>query len=86
LIHIFLHQKGKQCLEFALPKPGENCKYLAGAYNSNSHARGLHYFTFVCGNKAGKINATGQVVLRKNVSEKLSVFNPFQMRRSPFAN
>jgi hypothetical protein len=48
---------------------------LAGAYNSNSHARGLHYLTFVCGNKAGKINAMGQVVLMKNVSEKLSVIN-----------
>jgi hypothetical protein len=32
---------------------------LAGAYNSNSHARGLHYLTFVCGNKAGKINVKG---------------------------
>jgi hypothetical protein len=32
---------------------------LAGAYNSNSHARGLHYLTFVCRNKAGKINAKG---------------------------
>jgi hypothetical protein len=76
LIYIFLHQKRKQCLEFALPKPGEICKHLAGAYNSNSHARGLHYLTFVCGNKAGKINAMGQVVLRKNVLEKLSVINP----------
>ncbi len=47
LIYIFLHQKRKQCLEFALPKPGEICKHLAGAYNSNSHARGLHYLTFV---------------------------------------
>jgi hypothetical protein len=27
----------KQCLEFALPNPGEISKYLAGAYNSNSH-------------------------------------------------
>ncbi len=25
LIYIFLHQKRKQCLEFALPKPGEIC-------------------------------------------------------------
>jgi hypothetical protein len=30
-------------------EPGEICKHLAGAYNSNSHARGLHYLTFVCG-------------------------------------
>jgi hypothetical protein len=27
-------------------------------------------------NKAGKINTTGRVVLRKNVSEKLSIINP----------
>jgi hypothetical protein len=64
LIYIFLHQERKQCLEFALPKPGEICKYLAGAYNLNSHARGLHYLTLVCGNKAGKINTTWRVVLR----------------------
>jgi hypothetical protein len=73
---IFLHQKRKQCLEFALPKPGEICKHVAGAYNSNSHAHGLHYLTFVCGNKAEKINTTGRVILRKNVSEKLSIINP----------
>ena len=41
LIYIFLHQKRKQCLEFALPKPVEICKHLAGAYNSNSHTRRL---------------------------------------------
>jgi hypothetical protein len=46
LIYIFLHQKRKQCLELALQNPGEICKHLAGAYNSNSHARGLHYLTF----------------------------------------
>jgi hypothetical protein len=65
-----------QCLKFALPKPGEICKHLAGAYNSNSHARGLHYLTFVCESEAEKINAIGGVVLRKNVSEKLSIINP----------
>ncbi len=32
----------------------EICKYLAGACNSNSHARGLHYLTFVCKIKQGK--------------------------------
>jgi hypothetical protein len=66
----------KAVLEFALPKPGEICKHLAGAYNSNSHACGLPYLTFVCGNKVEKINTTGRVVLRKNVSEKLSIINP----------
>jgi hypothetical protein len=54
LIYIFLHQQWKQCLEFALAKLREICKYLAGACNSNSHAHGLHYLTFVCKNKAGK--------------------------------
>ncbi len=86
LIYIFLHKKRKQCLEFALPKPGEICKHLVGAYNSNSHARGLHYLTFVCGNKAGKINTTGQVVFRKNVLEKLSIINPLWRRRRPFVS
>jgi hypothetical protein len=50
----------KQCLEFALPKPGEICKYLAGACNSNSHARGLHYLTFVCETKQGKSMQGGE--------------------------
>jgi hypothetical protein len=54
LIYIFLHQQWKQCLEFALAKLREICEYLAGACNSNSHAHGLHYLTFVCKNKAGK--------------------------------
>jgi hypothetical protein len=35
---------------------------------------GLHYLTFVC--EAGKINTMGRVILRKNVSEKLSIINP----------
>jgi hypothetical protein len=48
---------------------------LAGAYNSNSHARGLHYLTFVCGKQAEKSNTMGRVVLRKNVSEKLSIID-----------
>ncbi len=54
LTYIFLHQQWKQCLEFALAKLREICKYLAGACNSNSHAHRLHYLTFVCKNKAGK--------------------------------
>ncbi len=48
LTYIFLHQQWKQCLEFTSAKPREICKYLAGACNSNSHARVLHYHTFVC--------------------------------------
>jgi hypothetical protein len=77
LIYTFLHQQRKQCPEFALPKPGENCKHLAGAYNSNSHARGLHYLTFVWGNKAGKINAMGRVVLRKMFQKSSALSIPF---------
>jgi hypothetical protein len=53
-IYIFLHQHWKQCLEFALAKLRRICKYSADAYNSNSHVCGLHCFTFVCENKAGK--------------------------------
>jgi hypothetical protein len=37
-----------------LAKLREISKYLAGACNSNSHARGLHYLTFVCKTKQGK--------------------------------
>ncbi len=60
LIYINLHQQWKQCLEFALAKLREICKYLAGACNSNSHACGLHYLTFVCKNKAGKSTHWGE--------------------------
>ncbi len=60
LIYIFLHQKWKQCLEFTLAKLREICKYLAGACNSNSHAQGLHYLTFLCKNKAGKSSQGGE--------------------------
>jgi hypothetical protein len=43
----------KQCLEFTLAKLREIFKYLAGACNSNIHARGLHYLTFVCKTRQG---------------------------------
>ncbi len=49
----FLHQQWKQCLEFMIAKLREICKYLAGACNSNSHARELHYLTFVCKTRQG---------------------------------
>jgi hypothetical protein len=54
LIHTFLHQMRKQCLEFALPNPGEICKHLAGAYNSNSHARRLSISYFCMRKQAEK--------------------------------
>ncbi len=53
LTYIFLHQQWKQCQEFMLAKLREICKYLAGACNSNSHAHGLHYLTFVCKTRQG---------------------------------
>ncbi len=53
LTYIFLHQQWKQCLEFMLAKLREIWKYLAGACNSNSHSRGLHYLTFVCKTRQG---------------------------------
>ena len=72
LIYIFLHQQWKQCLEFKLAKLGEICKYLAGACNSNSHARGLHYLTFVCKTKQGKSMQRGEWSY-ENASKELSV-------------
>jgi hypothetical protein len=41
-------------------KTRRNCKHLAGAYNSNSHARGLHFLTFVCGKQAEKSTQWGK--------------------------
>ena len=50
----FSRSEMKQCLEFAPAKLRGLCKYLAAAYNSNSHVCRLHCLTFVCENKAGK--------------------------------
>jgi hypothetical protein len=50
----------KAVSKFALPKPGEICKHLAGDYNSNSHTRGLHYLTFVCRKQTEKSTQWGQ--------------------------
>ncbi len=72
LTYIFLHQQWKLCLEFALAKLREICKYLAGACNSNSHACGLHYLTFVCKNKAGKSMQWGESS-QKMYKKELSV-------------
>jgi hypothetical protein len=51
-----------------LPKPGEICKHLAGAYNSNSHARGLHYLTFVCGKQSMENQCNGASRFNPNPS------------------
>ena len=85
LTYIFLHQQWKQCLEFMLAKLREICKYLAGACNSNSHARGLHYLTFYLQKQGRAIKAMRRVV-SENVSKELSVINSLWMRRSLFAN
>ncbi len=84
LTYIFLHQQWKQCLEFALAKLREICKYLAGACNSNSHARGLHYLTFVW-KKPGKSMQWGESS-QKMYQKELSIINSLGMRRSLFAN
>ncbi len=94
LTHIFLHQQWKQYLEFALAKLKEICKYLASACNSNSHARGLHYLTFVCKNKAGKTTQWGessQEMLQKssafslawNAKKSLCKLNSLHCRQRP---
>jgi hypothetical protein len=72
LTYIFLHQQWKQCLELALAKLREICKYLAGACNSNSHARGLHYLTFCLQKQGREINAMRRVI-SENASKELSV-------------
>ncbi len=85
LTYIFLHLQWKQCLDFALAKLREICKYLAGACNSNSHAHGLHYLTFCLQNKAGKSTQWGESSQKMHQIE-LSVINSLGMRRSLFAN
>ncbi len=75
LIYIFLHQQRKYCLEFELPKPGEICKHLAGAYNSNSHARGLSFFLLYAENM--QINqCNGSSCFKEKCLRKLNIINP----------
>ncbi len=59
----------KQCLELALAKLRKICKYLADAYNSNSHVCGLHCLTFVCENKKGKSMQWGESSFRKCIKK-----------------
>jgi hypothetical protein len=61
LNYIFLHQQRKQCLEFALPRPGEICKHLAGAYNSNSHSVGYTILLLSAETKQGKSMQWGEL-------------------------
>ncbi len=61
LIYTFLHQQKKQCLEFALTKLREICKYLAGA-------------CLLLSAKQSRENQCNEASrLKKNVSEDLSV-------------
>jgi hypothetical protein len=83
-MYIVLHQKRKQCLEFALPKLGEICKpklgeickHLAVLTVQTVMPVGYTILLLSAENKVGKINTMGRVFLRKNVPEKLSIINP----------
>ncbi len=78
----FPHQKWKQCLEFALAKLRRICKYLADAYNSNSHVCRLHCLTFVCENKAEKSTQWGESSL-KNALKRAQRYLTRKMEKSP---
>jgi hypothetical protein len=57
----------------------------SGACNSNSHARGLHYLTFVC--KTSRENQCNEASRLEKMYQKSSALSiRFEMRRSPFAN
>jgi hypothetical protein len=62
----------KQCLEFVLPNPGEICKHLAGAYNSNNHTRRLllSYFCMTLLPKNHNLFYEGKEGLKKGWGEK----------------
>jgi hypothetical protein len=81
-VYIFLHQQWKQCLEFALAKLRRICKYLADAYNSDSHVCGLHCLTFVCANKAGKSTQWGESSL-KNVLKRAQRYLTWNVKKAP---
>ncbi len=74
--------RNEVCLEFALAKLRGLCKYLADAYNSNSHVCGLHCLTFVYENKAGKSTQWGESSFRKCIKKELSVISQ-NMEKSP---
>ena len=69
-IYIFLHQQWKQCLEFALAKLRRICKYLAGACNSNSHARGLATLSYFCLQNQGRKISTMRRVISEYVLKR----------------
>ena len=72
----------KQCLEFALAKLRRICKYLADAYNSNSHVCGLHCLTFVRENKAGKSTQGGESSL-ENALKRAQRYLTKNVKKSP---
>ncbi len=66
LIYIIRHQQWKQCLEFALAKLRKICKKIFGWCLQFKHSCLWSTLSYFClQNKAGKINATRRVVLRK---------------------
>jgi hypothetical protein len=78
LIFIFPHQQRRQWLEFALPKPGEICKHLAGAYNSNSHAILSCHSAFLSG------IALSRTFFAYLIAEKLHTFSAGQQSEKSF--
>jgi hypothetical protein len=63
----------KAVSRFCASKPREICKRLAGAYNSNSHARGLHYLTFVHKKQAEKPMQWGESSILFEGGETLAI-------------
>ncbi len=84
LTYIFLHQQWKQCLESALAKLREICKSLAGACNSNSPARGLHYLTLSAKTRQGK--QRNEASCLRKCFKRAQRYHSLGMRRSLFAN
>jgi hypothetical protein len=78
------YQQRKQCLEFALPKLREICKYLLVLAIQTVMPVGYTILLFSA--KQSRENQCNEASrLKKNVSEELSVIYPLEMRRSPFA-
>jgi hypothetical protein len=84
LIHIFLHQQWKQCLEFALAKLREICKYLASAIQT---VMPVGYTILLLSAKQSRENQCNKASrLKKMYQKSLALSIHFEMRRSPFAN
>ncbi len=82
LIYIFLHQMRKQCLEFALPNPGEIFRHMAGAYNSNSHARRV-LISYFCVRKQAEKPMQRRKALKEICHRKAQHYPSFLKREKP---